>query len=162
MKRLAAVGLIVLGFSASAQTLSPFFSPKGGAQDQVVLRIKAAQKSVFLAGYYLTSLRIMDALVEAKMRGVDVKVILDSSMDRVKCCGRALAERVPVCYDKSHAIFHNKYIVIDELTTITGSYNWTGAAETGNAENLLVVSSVPLAKKYKDNWQFHWDNHCPK
>jgi phosphatidylserine/phosphatidylglycerophosphate/cardiolipin synthase-like enzyme len=50
------------------------------------------------------------------------------------------------------AIAHNKVMVIDSRTVITGSFNFTKAAEESNAENLLVIDDAELAKKYTQNW----------
>jgi len=55
----------------------------------------------------------------------------------------------------AHAIAHNKIIIIDRQVVITGSYNFTKAAEGKNAENLLVIRSKALAGKYIINWQEH-------
>lgn len=38
---------------------------------------------------------------------------------------------------------------------ITGSFNFTKAAEEKSAENLLVVQDKGLAEKYTENWQLH-------
>jgi phosphatidylserine/phosphatidylglycerophosphate/cardiolipin synthase-like enzyme len=60
--------------------------------------------------------------------------------------------------DAAHAIAHNKVIIIDNETVITGSFNFTKAAEENNAENLLVVRDRELASRYIESWQFH-DEH---
>ena len=57
--------------------------------------------------------------------------------------------------DSAHAIAHNKVMIIDGETLITGSFNFTRAAEESNAENLLVIHDKPLAVKYLRNWQDH-------
>jgi phosphatidylserine/phosphatidylglycerophosphate/cardiolipin synthase-like enzyme len=49
-------------------------------------------------------------------------------------------------------IAHNKVMVIDHDLTITGSYNFTRSAERRNAENLLVISSRPVAAWFEENW----------
>jgi len=46
-------------------------------------------------------------------------------------------------------------MVIDGEKVITGSFNFTKAAEEQNAENLLVIQDLPLAAKYLANWQAH-------
>ena len=46
-------------------------------------------------------------------------------------------------------------MIIDKETLITGSFNFTKAAEEKNAENLLVIKSKELAKEYLDNWHKH-------
>jgi len=55
----------------------------------------------------------------------------------------------------AHAIAHNKVMIIDKAVLITGSFNFTKAAEEKNAENLLVIRSKELASTYIENWQRH-------
>lgn len=62
---------------------------------------------------------------------------------------------IPVFIDAIHAIAHNKIMIIDDEIVITGSFNFTKAAEEKNAENLLVIKSKELAKEYIENWQKH-------
>jgi phosphatidylserine/phosphatidylglycerophosphate/cardiolipin synthase-like enzyme len=54
-----------------------------------------------------------------------------------------------------NAIAHNKVMVIDGDTVITGSFNFTNAAEERNAENLLVFHDATLASQYAANWHRH-------
>jgi phosphatidylserine/phosphatidylglycerophosphate/cardiolipin synthase-like enzyme len=63
--------------------------------------------------------------------------------------------------DAVHTISHNKLIIIDQETVITGSFNFTKAAEEKNAENLLIIKSKELAKPYIDNWNKHKDHSEP-
>jgi phosphatidylserine/phosphatidylglycerophosphate/cardiolipin synthase-like enzyme len=46
-------------------------------------------------------------------------------------------------------------MIIDQGMVITGSFNFTKAAEERNAENLLIIHSKELAKVYLENWQKH-------
>ena len=46
-------------------------------------------------------------------------------------------------------------MIIDGKTVLTGSFNFTKAAEFNNAENLLVIQDPVLARKYMANWQAH-------
>ena len=62
---------------------------------------------------------------------------------------------IPTRIDAAHAIAHNKIMVIDGETVITGSFNFTRAAEEKNAENLLIISDKSLAEKYISNWKLH-------
>ena len=56
---------------------------------------------------------------------------------------------IPVLIDAKHAIAHNKVMVIDDQTVITGSFNFTKAAEEHNAENLLVIRDKDLAEQVR-------------
>ena len=52
-------------------------------------------------------------------------------------------------------------MVIDGQTVITGSFNFTKAAEENNAENLLVIRDKALADKYTANWNAHAEHSEP-
>jgi len=43
----------------------------------------------------------------------------------------------------------------DYKTVITGSFNFTKAAEEHNAENLLILKDSTLAAKYTENLELH-------
>jgi len=140
------------------QDLRAYFSPNGGCTAAVVSALHDANKSVLVQAYSFTSAPIAQALVDAKKRGVDVQVILDKSQRTEKYTGATFLanEGVPVFIDAGHKIAHNKVMVIDGQTVITGSFNFTKAAESGNAENVLLILHAPeLAKKYGDNWKEH-------
>jgi phosphatidylserine/phosphatidylglycerophosphate/cardiolipin synthase-like enzyme len=62
---------------------------------------------------------------------------------------------VPTWIDSAHAIAHNKLMIIDGQTVLTGSFNFTKAAEECNAENLLVIRDAALAVEYQANWNKH-------
>ena len=95
--------------------------------------------------------------MEAHRRGVDVRVILDSSQRTEKYSEADFLRNygLPPLIDAKHAIAHNKIMIIDEHLVITGSFNFTKGAEEKNAENLLVINDPELAKKYIGNWHAH-------
>jgi phosphatidylserine/phosphatidylglycerophosphate/cardiolipin synthase-like enzyme len=49
----------------------------------------------------------------------------------------------------------NKIIVIDGELVITGSFNFTKAAQQKNAENLVLIRDPALAARYAQNWDAH-------
>ena len=64
--------------------------------------------------------------------------------------------------DTKHAIFHDKVMIIDSNTVITGSFNFTKAAETKNAENLLILRNNPkLASIYTREFVYNWQQSLP-
>ena len=133
------------------------FSPKGGCTDAVVDALNAARKSVYVQAYSFTSAPIARALVEAHKRGLAVKAILDKSQRSEKYSSADFVAHagIAVLIDAKHAIAHNKIMIIDEETVITGSFNFTKAAEESNAENLLLIHSKVLARRYLENWVNH-------
>jgi phosphatidylserine/phosphatidylglycerophosphate/cardiolipin synthase-like enzyme len=137
--------------------LEVYFSPKGGCTEAVANEIGAARTAILVQAYSFTSAPIAKALVEARRRGVDVQVILDKSQrtEKYSSADFLLHAAIPVYIDAQHAIAHNKIMIIDGHTVITGSFNFTNAAEEHNAENLLVLRSPQLADTYAANWNAH-------
>jgi phosphatidylserine/phosphatidylglycerophosphate/cardiolipin synthase-like enzyme len=104
-----------------------------------------------------TSAPIAKAIIDAKKRGVKVEAILDRSnrTDKYSAATFLKNQGCDVLIDAKHAIAHNKIMIIDGETVITGSSNFTKAAEENNAENLLVIHDKKLAERYIKNWQEH-------
>lgn len=157
--------LLSFGLSVSAEpqqqtyivSTKVYFSPNGGTQQGIIEQINAAKKNIFVQAYSFTNQPIVKALVEAQKRGVDVFVILDKSNKTDKYSVADLLDHfgIDTYIDAQHSIAHNKIIIIDKETVITGSYNFTNAAESKNSENLLVIRSTDLADTYFDNWAKH-------
>jgi phosphatidylserine/phosphatidylglycerophosphate/cardiolipin synthase-like enzyme len=146
------------GQNQTSEGIKCYFSPQGGCTDAVVDQIAAARHSVQLEGYALTSQPIADALARAHRRGVDVTLVVDAAQtsehrEQVRSLVRA---GVPVYLDARHAIADNRVILIDEQVIITGSFNFTPAAETQNAENLLILRDQPqLQAVYENDFRSH-------
>jgi len=134
-----------------------FFSPKGGCTKAITEAIGQAKRSILVQAYSFTSYPIAEALIDAKKRGVNVEAILDKGQIHEKKTKLGLLAKggVITYLDGAHAIAHNKVMIIDGETVITGSFNFTTAAEEKNAENLLILDDVVLAAEYTSNWQIH-------
>ena len=157
MKRIVFALLLSFTILATAADIQVYFSPDGGCTEAIVRELGKAKSTVLVQAYSFTSAPIAKALVDAEKRGVKIEVILDKSQRREKYTEAdfLLHAGVPTWIDAKHAIAHNKVIVIDSRTVLTGSFNFTKAAEVDNAENLLVIDDVVLAKQYTDNFQKH-------
>jgi phosphatidylserine/phosphatidylglycerophosphate/cardiolipin synthase-like enzyme len=140
-----------------------YFSPKGGCTDAIIKEIEQAKTDIFVQAYSFTSVPIAKALVSSHKNGVKVQVILDKSQLSEKYTSATFLTNagIPTYIDDKHAIAHNKIMIIDMTTVITGSFNFTNAAEEKNAENILVISSRKLAKDYFDNWLKHKEHSEP-
>lgn len=134
------------------------FSPGGGCTDAIVWEIGRARRSVDVQAYSFTSAPIAKAVADAHARGVAVRVVLDKSQRSERYSSATFLKNhgVPVFIDDEHAIAHNKVILIDAATVITGSFNFSKAAEQRNAENLLIIEGRPdLASAYGANFEEH-------
>jgi phosphatidylserine/phosphatidylglycerophosphate/cardiolipin synthase-like enzyme len=132
-----------------------FFSPHGGCTEAVVSTIDQAKTTILVQAYSFTSRTIRDALMEAKGRGVHVQVIADRTDEtsRDSVTQDLQAAGIEVVYDETHKIAHNKVMIVDGDTVITGSFNWTASAENANAENLIILHGQEVAQVYADRWE---------
>jgi phosphatidylserine/phosphatidylglycerophosphate/cardiolipin synthase-like enzyme len=147
----------VTAFAFQADIRKVCFSPSGRCTENIVEQINAAKSEILVQAYSFTSAPIAKALTNAFKRGVKVQVILDKSQRSEKYTSATFISNagIPTFIDDKHAIAHNKIMIIDNETVITGSFNFTKAAEEKNAENVLVIKSKELAKVYMDNWYNH-------
>ena len=128
--------------------------------EEVVLRaIAAAKTSIYVAAYAFTRTRIANALAEASRRGVRVALKMDSRqaehpgaqrlLDLLRDAGVSVSL---IFVEGDYAAMHNKFMVFDLRTLVTGSYNFTTQAQVVNWENLVWIDSPAMAELYKQAW----------
>jgi phosphatidylserine/phosphatidylglycerophosphate/cardiolipin synthase-like enzyme len=148
---LVLVPSFVSAAESAKDSIEVYFSPHGGCTDAVVRQIAQAKQSLRIQAYSF-------AIIEAQKRGVKVETLLDKSnrTDRYSAATFLKNQGVDVLIDDQHAIAHNKIMIIDEAVVITGSFNFSKAAEESNAENLLIIRGQPdLVQKYVANYDAH-------
>ncbi len=134
-----------------------YFSPNDGATEAIVREIDQTRSEILVQAYSFTSAPIAKALLKAHKRGVKVQAILDKSQKTQKYTSASflLNSGIPTYIDARHAIAHNKIIIIDRAVVITGSFNFTKAAEEKNAENLVVIESREVAGRFLADFERH-------
>lgn len=145
------------------------FTPGDDAAGLVLEAIASARMQILVQAYSFTHQAIADALIAARRRGLDVRVIADLEQRGKLATSRVdyLADNgVPVWLDGEHAAAHDKVMIIDagqpEAAVITGSFNFTHAAQYRNAENLLILrGNPPLVETYAANWRRHRIHSLP-
>lgn len=147
----------------TATSVEVAFTPGQDAARLIIGVIDKARRQILVQAFSFTHDGIARALVAAHDRGVEVKIIADREQTRVMRRGQVpfmAAAGVPVWLDGEHLSAHNKVMIIDagtaQAAVVTGSYNFTKAAQYRNAENVLVLRDNPaLMAAYCANWQRH-------
>lgn len=144
-------------------TIEFAFTPGDDAAGLLVRAIDGARSQVLVQAFSFTHRQIAAALIRAQQRGVDVQVLADPEQAELidkNAVGQLTAGNVPVFADGVHLAAHNKVVVIDaraeQPVLVTGSFNFTFAAQHRNAENMLVIrGNRELAHAYAENWEHH-------
>jgi phosphatidylserine/phosphatidylglycerophosphate/cardiolipin synthase-like enzyme len=143
---------------ATPPSVNVHFSPKGGCTEAIVRELQAARHEILVLAYSFTNKPIAQALVDAKLRGVHVDIVLDHSNEKEEHTDLHffLEQGLVPLIDSHHAIAHNKVMILDSRTVLTGSFNFTNQAENENAENMLVIKGHPeLASAYRKDFSTH-------
>lgn len=130
--------------------LDVYFAPNNNILNEAIIpSFKNAKKSVYVAMFYFTNKNILEELINAKNRGLDVKVIVDASF--AKDFNRYITllrnNGIPVKVENWAGKMHCKLAVIDDNITLTGSLNWTNSAVNYNDENFLKIQNSIIAKE---------------
>ncbi len=145
-------------------SITVLFAPGDDCIKAIVEELNAATSSIRVQAYVLTSDVIGAALVGAKQRGVDVRVMLDAQVSHSvgSKAESLLANKAVVRVDGSHHQAHNKIIIIDRSVVITGSLDFSEKAAKQNAENLLIIKGHPeVARRYNLNWSADYKHSTP-
>jgi len=146
------------------------FSPQARCSVHIIREIEKAQKEVLIAVYAFTSNDLARAVAQASKRGVGVQIVLDREFDATneKSQGRFLeGQKISLkrisgtrltAPEREAGLMHQKFSVIDRRIVLTGSYNWTHAADSFNDENLLLFRDAePLAEEYRKVFFQLWE-----
>ena len=161
--------------AAGRASIEVAFPPWDDAETLLADAIAGTHRQILVQAFLLTSRTIAFSLIEAKLRGVEVMVLADGRQ-HAETPGSLLdllaRHGIPVWLETRYRNAHNKIVVIDAdergnqseaaPVVISGSYNFTWAAQHMNAENLIVIRNHPvLADRFARNWRRHQQQATP-
>lgn len=155
----AALGVLHARANDSAPTVVFAPSHKHAVVNTILPELAAAQSTIDVAQYLFSDQDLADALVAAKKRGVQVRVIVDTGQAKLKSSrDEYLAYAgIPVHRMGTGTTyggkFHHKFAVVDGVTVLTGSMNWSEDTEAWNYENVIVLHDDAIAKAYAKEFE---------
>lgn len=154
------LALVCWTATATAQQIRLFFSPNGGAATAIAAELATAKTSIFVQTYSISETEITAALIAAAGRGVPVRIVVDKHQqnDQYSSAPKLRAAGLRVVTDRIEALHHNKVIIIDAATVITGSMNFTESGDKKNAENTLIIHDAAIAAAFTADWHKHNDH----
>ncbi|MDN0110012.1 phospholipase D family protein [Yersinia mollaretii] len=152
--------------SFAAPNVQVGFSPEGSARALVLNVINSAHKSIQMIGYSFQAPDIAKALIAARERGVDVRVVVDKRRNQVNASKTTMLyaanNGVKLRIDGHYHIQHDKTIIVDGQTVETGSFNFAPSAEIENSENVVVIRGMPkVVQQFVTHWNSRWDKGVP-
>ena len=146
-------------FKSGDSTIKVYFSPQDKtAKTALVPLIENAQKYIYLPVFVITHKDMTEALIKAKNRGVDVKIILDATATRTNHSTHTVIRSagIPLKTENYAGKIHNKSMIIDDKYVVTGSMNFSNSGENRNDENCMIIENTDLAKFYRGWFEFIW------
>lgn len=136
-----------------------FFSPGDACRNVIIESIRSAIKKIDICVFTISDDRITEAIIDSHKRGKDIKVITDN--DKSEDLGSDIAqlakEGVAVKMDSTPNHMHHKFMIADDNTLITGSYNWTLSAARYNHENVLLTKDGGVVKSFLKEFGQLWN-----
>lgn len=142
-------------FVVGGRALECYFSPSDATDYHIQQTLYGAQHSIGFELLTLTRNNLATALISRHNAGVTVRGDLDNSTDSGSEYANLVTAGVDVRVKTGGAgLLHHKYVLIDadnphwDGTVLTGSHNWSAAAEQSNNENTVIVHDTDLANQY--------------
>ncbi|MGD0878402.1 MAG: phospholipase D-like domain-containing protein [Anaerolineales bacterium] len=143
--------------SVAGTPVEIYFSPEDKTTRQIIELIQGAQKSINFLAYSFTSSDTGDAMIERSQAGVTVAGVMDDGQVKTSQATEydpLTQAGLDVRQDGNLiGLMHDKVIIIDQMIVISGSYNFTESTETVNDENVVIIFSPEIAKKYLEEFQ---------
>ena len=154
--------LLSVAANARAAEVEVCLTPGQNCTGWIVEILATARQSLLIQQYELTSPDLIRALVAAHARGVSVRVVLDRRISRYSGAAELVHNGIPVAVDTSvSGIAHNKIAILDGVSVIDGSFNWSLSAQRRNAENVLFIRDQALAARLTTNFEAHEARSVP-
>ena len=128
----------------------------------ILNEIQNSKREILIAVAWFTQRDLFNAVLVAIDRGVKVSLILINDIINRNEYGLDfslyLQKGGKLCFaDSKKVLMHNKFCLFDCQLLITGSYNWTYAAEQRNAENIIITDEINVCNDYTDYFTNLWN-----
>jgi phosphatidylserine/phosphatidylglycerophosphate/cardiolipin synthase-like enzyme len=150
-------------FNIGGRSVRSYFSPSDGTTSQIINTIYTADSSIYFAVMTFTRSDIVTAIHNRfNSTAKDVKGI----MDDITGTGNqfsSLKSFVDMWANTGNTL-HDKYAMVDASnslshpTVITGSHNWSSAAEQYNDENTLIIDDINIANQYMQDFKHRYND----
>jgi len=131
----------------------------GEARGEIEQLINSAEKSIYIAVYDINDENLVNDLLFAHQKGIDVRVIMDNeeAADEWDIVSSLDSKNILRTDHSTSNFMHNKFMIIDGIEVWTGSTNWTENGLFYNNNNSLLINSKELADNYTAEFSEMWN-----
>ncbi len=153
-------GQTSLGANVVSGSVETCFSPTERCDLKLIALLQTSTKTLDIAIYAITHPHIVAAIVAAKTRGVQVRMVVDrqQSTGTSSLVSQLRAAGINLRIGNEQGIMHDKYSIVDRRTLEAGSFNYTNNATLMNAENQIYLNDPTTVAKYEANFTLLWNN----
>jgi cardiolipin synthase len=149
--------------SAKVSGQSIMSSPEGGssaARIMYYLAIVCAQRRILIANaYFIPDNAALDILIEARQRGVDVKIMVPGSHNDmwparyggIQLYGKLLEAGIEI-YEYERSMLHQKTMVVDSVWFTIGTTNFDNRSFALNEESNICIYDSALALELEETF----------
>jgi mitochondrial cardiolipin hydrolase len=152
--------VLALALPTAAVPVEVHFSPDGGIRRHLLHAIQESRQRIDVAVYHMTAAELAAALVAAKNRGVQIRVLTDQEKARAEMPAMRILRRGGVTIRtlgvSEQSLMHHKFAVFDDRLVATGSYNWTNSAERANYENVVMLDDPGVVARFQREFNRLW------
>jgi phosphatidylserine/phosphatidylglycerophosphate/cardiolipin synthase-like enzyme len=146
-----------------SSTIEVLYAPTDAPLDRLVMLYQHAKRYIYVSVYGLTSPRAVEALVAAKKRGVDVRMLTDHERTQEVKQHRALQTLrlagIPIRVNQHDGLMHLKQVVIDDEINTSGSMNHTTSGNSYNDERMDIITDREISLKAREQFLSMWNDH---
>ena len=145
--------------SGAAQQSRAFFSPGDDCRNAIVQQMNLSLRNLKICVFTISDDAITRAILNAHRKGVSIRIITDNdkSFDQGSDIRQLAGEGIPVKMDVTRNHMHHKFMVSDNKSLVTGSYNWTLSAARFNHENIVVTKEEGVIESFSRGFDQLWE-----
>ena len=153
----------ILNLGESEPENAAYFSHHDDIREIAIKNLKSARLDLKICMFTISDDPIADALDECYSRGVNVRIITDDGkiFDKGSDIVHLNKKGINVKIDSDKSLMHHKFVIIDNIKLLTGSYNWTRTGADVNNENMLITTNNKIVRAYKKEFQRLWTEMNP-
>ena len=148
----------ILNLSESVPENNAYFSHHDDLREITIKNLKSAKTDLRICMFTISDNPLADAIDACYARGVNVRIITDDGkiFDKGSDIMPLSNKGINIRIDSDKSLMHHKFVIIDNMKLLTGSYNWTRTGADVNNENMLVTTNNKIVRAYKKEFRRLW------